>query len=145
MPVEIRGQRRDGWYVVPHHVEFRDLDAFGHVNNAVYFSYFEWVRSLLWFELTGFGAARDIGFIVAHASCDFRRQLDLERIDICARISELGTSSMVFLHEIRKNGGSDVAATGKVVVVMFDWASQSKVPISEGLRRKVAEWNADAS
>ena len=146
MPMSVGTARWErGWFVVPWQVIFRDIDAFGHVNNAVYFSYFEWARSLLWFELTGFGAARDIGFIVAHAACDFRRQLDLERIDICVRISELGNSSMVFLHEIRKNGGSDVAATGKVVVVMFDWASQSKVPISEGLRRKVAEWNADAS
>ena len=145
MAVEIRGERREGWYVVPHHVEFRDLDAFGHVNNAVYFSYFEWARALLWFELTGFGGARDIGFIVAHASCDFRRQLDLEPVDIYVRISEMGTSSMVFLHEIRKKNGSEVAATGKVVVVLFDWSSQTKVPIPEDLRRKVAEWSADAS
>ena len=145
MAVEIRGERRGGWYVVRHHVEFRDLDAFGHVNNAVYFSYFEWARALLWFELTGTGAARDIGFIVAHASCDFRRQIDLEPVDICVRIGEMGRSSLVFLHEIRKNGGSELAATGKVVVVMFDWTSQSKVAITDGLRRKVAEWSADAS
>ena len=145
MAVEIRGAWKDGWYIVPHHVEFRDLDAFGHVNNAVYFSYFEWARALLWFELTGFGGARDIGFIVAHASCDFRRQIDLEPVDICVRISEMGTSSMVFLHEIRKDGGNVVAATGKVVVVMFDWTTQSKVPIADELRRKVTEWIADAS
>ena len=145
MPVETRGEWRDGWYIVRHHVEFRDLDAFGHVNNAVYFSYFEWARALLWFELTGFGGARDIGFIVAHASCDFRRQIDLEPVDICVRIGELGNSSMVFLHEIRKNGGSELAATGKVVVVMFDWTSQSKMAITDELRRKVAEWSADAS
>lgn len=145
MPVEIRGERRGGWYVVPHHVVFRDLDAFGHVNNSVFFTYFEWARSLLWFELTGFGGARDIGFIVAHAACDFRRQLDLEPIDICVRISELGNSSMVFLHEIRKKNGNEVAATGKVVVVMFDWERQTKVTITDELRRKVTEWNADAS
>ena len=145
MAVELRGERRGGWYIVPHHVEFRDLDAFGHVNNATYFSYFEWARALLWFELTGTSTARDIGFIVAHASCDFRRQIDLEPIDICVRISEMGKSSIVFLHEIRKDGGSELAATAKVVVVRFDWESQSKLVISEELRRKVAEWNADAS
>ena len=145
MAVEIRGERRDGWYIVRHHVEFRDLDAFGHVNNAVYFSYFEWARALLWFELTTFGGARDIGFIVAHASCDFRRQLDLEPIELCVRVGEMGSSSMVFLHEIRKKNGNELAATGKIVVVMFDWALQSKVAISDGVRRKVTEWNADAS
>ena len=141
----MRGEWKSGWYVVPHHVVFRDLDSFGHVNNAVYFSYFEWARALLWFELTGTGAARDIGFIVAHASCEFRRQLDLEPIDICVRISEMGNSSIVFLHEIRKGGGGELAATGKVVVVRFDWITQSKMVITEELRRKVAEWTADAS
>lgn len=145
MAVETRGEWKSGWYVVPHHVEFRDLDAFGHVNNAVYFSYFEWARALLWFELTAFGGARDIGFIVAHASCDFRKQLDLEPIELCVRVGEMGSSSMVFLHEIRKKNGNEVAATGKVVVVMFDWALQSKVAISDELRRKVTEWSADAS
>ena len=145
MAVEIRGEWKSGWYIVPHHVEFRDLDAFGHVNNAVYFSYFEWARALLWFELTGTNRARDIGFIVAHASCDFRKQLDLEPIEICVRISETGNSSLTFLHEIRKKGGDEVVATGKVVVVLFNWERQSKMAVSDELRRKVTEWNADAS
>jgi acyl-CoA thioester hydrolase len=143
--VEIRGEWKSGWYVVPQHVVFRDLDSFGHVNNAVYFSYFEWARALYWFELTGSNRARDIGFIVAHASCDFRMQLDLEPIEICTRIGDMGSSSLVFLHEIRKNGGRDVAATGKVVVVLFDWERQAKLPIPDELRRKVTEWSGDAS
>src|SRR6185503_16990600 len=39
-----RGAWRDGWFVVPYHVMFADVDAYGHVNNAVYFKYFEWGR-----------------------------------------------------------------------------------------------------
>ncbi|HYR27943.1 MAG TPA: thioesterase family protein [Thermoanaerobaculia bacterium] len=142
---EFRGSWRDGWYVVPHQVIWRDLDAFGHVNNAVFFTYFEWARSLLWWELTGVRGAREIGFIVAHASCDFRRQLSLEPIDICVRIKDMRRTSLDFHHEIRKGGG-EVAATGLVTVVLYDWVSQSKMEISDELRRKVAEWTSvDAS
>jgi acyl-CoA thioester hydrolase len=139
VPEQFRGTWRDGWYVVPYHVLFRDIDAFGHVNNAVFFTYYEWGRTQLWFELTGGQTAYDIGFIVAHAQCDFRMQLAMEPIEIATRIGELRTSSIDFHCEIRKNNGNDVAATGKVVVVLFDWARRSKIPISDELRRKVAD------
>lgn len=128
---------KDGWYVVPYRVMFRDVDIFGHVNNAVYFTYFEWARTVLWFELNGGENARDINFIVARAEFDFRQQISMEPIEILVRIGEMRTSSLDFLCEIRKGNGRQVAAVGKVVVVLFDWNTQSKVAISDDLRRKV--------
>lgn len=144
VPEQFRGAWRDGWYVVPHQVEFRDVDAFGHVNNAVFFSYFEWARTLLWFEVAGFGGATDIGFIVAHAQCDFRQQIELEPIDICIRFGEMRNTSFDTHYELRKHDGA-VAATGKVTVVLFDWVQRAKVPISDELRRKMTECSRDAS
>ena len=129
---------RDGWYVVPYQVVFRDIDAFGHVNNAVYFTYFETARTLLWQELTGGRGPRDIGFIVARAECDFRQQIGMERIEIRVRIGEMRTTSLDFVYEIRKGGGEVLAATGKVVVVMFDWETNSKTPVSDEFKRRVA-------
>lgn len=139
VPENFRGSWRDGWYVVPHQVIFRDVDAYGHVNNAVFFTYFEWARTLLWFELTQFGGARDLGFIVAHAQCDFRMQIELEPIEICVRVGEMRNTSFDTLYEIRKNNGRDIAATGKVTIVLYDWERESKIPISDELRRKVNE------
>jgi len=128
---------RNGWFVVPWQVIFRDVDAFGHVNNAVYLTYFEWARAQLWFALTGAaGLPTDIGFIVARAEIDFKLQIGMEPIDICIRITEMRTTSFDTVYEIRKRGGS-VAATGKVVVVLFDWKAQTKMPISDELRQKV--------
>lgn len=138
IPNPFRGSWRNGWFVVPHHVLFSDVDAFGHVNNAVFFTYFEWGRTQLWFELTEWGGATDIGFIVARAECDFRQQLVMEPIEIWTRIGAIGNTSMEFLAEIRRNGGHEVAATGKVVVVLYDWARQSKIPVGDELRRKIA-------
>ncbi|MEO8382574.1 MAG: thioesterase family protein [Acidobacteriota bacterium] len=135
---QFRGTWRDGWYVVPHQVVFRDVDAYGHVNNAIFFSYFEWARTLLWFELAGYGGATDIGFIVAHAECDFKRQISLEPIEICIRYGEVRNTSFDTLYELRKNGGREVAATGKVTVVRFDWTTQTKIPIDDELRKKIA-------
>ncbi|HET7436420.1 MAG TPA: thioesterase family protein [Thermoanaerobaculia bacterium] len=133
-----RGEWKDGWFVVPYQVVFRDLDYFGHVNNAVFFTYFEWARTLLWFELLGGAASpRDISFIVARAECDFKAQIELEPIEIAVRISEMRNTSLDFVYELRKSRGEQIAATGRVVVVLFDWNSQSKVAIGDDLRRKV--------
>jgi acyl-CoA thioester hydrolase len=145
VPEQFRGAWRDGWYVVPHQVEFRDVDAYGHVNNAIFFSYFEWARTLLWFEVAGFGGATDIGFIVAHAQCDFRQQIELEPIDICVRFGEMRNTSFDTHYEIRKHNGAVLAATGKVTVVLFDWEQRAKMPISDELRRKMTECSRDAS
>jgi acyl-CoA thioester hydrolase len=132
----------DGWYIVPWQVIFRDVDAFGHVNNAVYLTYFEWARAQLWFALTGAaGLPADIGFIVARAEIDFKVQIEMEPIDICIRITEMRTTSFDTIYEIRKRGGS-VAATGKVVVVLFDWKAQTKMPISDELRQKARVFQA---
>ena len=132
-----RGQWRDGWLVVPYHVLFSDIDAFGHVNNAVFFTYFEWARTQMWLELTGREDVRGVTFIVARAECDFRLQLSLEPIEVRVRIQDMRTTSFDFVSEIRKTDGGALAATGKVVVVLFDRDKQSKVPISDALRSAV--------
>lgn len=137
------GEWRDGWYVVPHRVIFRDIDSFGHVNNAVYFTYFELARTDLWFALAGGENPRDVAFIVARAECDFRAQLGLEAIEIRVRIGELRNSSFDTDYEIRKSDGGQLAATGRVVVVLYDWETQSKVPISNELRSRIREFQQE--
>jgi acyl-CoA thioester hydrolase len=141
-PVHARAAWKDGWYVVPMHVIFRDLDAFGHVNNAVFFTYFEWARTEMWLELTGRSDVRGVTFIVARAECDFRLQLGLEPIEVRVRIDNMRNTSFDFVSEIRKTDGQQLAATGKVVVVLFDWEKQSKVPISDDLRASVNAFQA---
>ena len=134
---------KDGWYVVPYEVLFRDLDAFGHVNNAVFLTFFEWARTQLWFAITGGANARDISFIVARAECDFRAQVAMEPIDILVRIAEMRATSFDFVYEIRKTSDRQLAATGKVVVVLYDWKANVKVPIGEELRKRVNEFQRE--
>ena len=129
----------NGWFVVPWQVIFRDVDSFGHVNNAVYLTYFEWARAQMWFDLTGAqGKPEDVGFIVARAEIDFIAQIGMEPIDVCVRISEMRNTSFDTMYEIRLRDGK-VAAKGRVVAVLFDWQQQRKATISDELRQKVKE------
>jgi len=124
---------------MPIDVQFRDIDAFGHVNNATYFSFFEIARTRYWLELVRGRGAADVTFIVAHAECDFLRQVGLEPIEVLTRITELRNSSLDFIYEVRKSDGA-LAATGKTVVVFFDWETKSKRPITDEFRRRVEEF-----
>lgn len=126
-----------GWYIVPWQAIFRDIDTFGHVNNAVYFTYFELARTQMWLELTGGSKSTDVSFIVVRAECDFRQQISMEPIEIRVRIGDMRSTSFDTHYEIRTGGGRQLAATGKVVVVLFDWKKQSKTPITDELREKV--------
>ena len=126
-----------GWYVVPYQVMLRDLDSFGHVNNAIYFTFFEHSRTELWLRILGKTSPKDVNFIVARAECDFRQQLGMEPIELCVRIGEMRNTSIEFLHEIRRDDGRAIAATGRVVVVLYDWQAQSKLTITDELRRQV--------
>jgi acyl-CoA thioesterase FadM len=93
------------------------------------------------------GRATDIGFILARAECDrlqkaqLKKQLAMEPIEIATRIGEMRTSSIEFLCEIRKADGT-VAAIGRIVAVLFDWERQTKKPIGDDLRKKVAALQA---
>lgn len=142
-PVRAVSGWRDGWYVVPVDVTFRDVDSFGHVNNAVYLSYFEWARTQLWFAITGGRAPFDISFIVARAECDFRAQIAMEPIEVLVRISEIRTTSFDFVYEIRKADGFALAATGRVVVVLFNWKTNSKTAVDEALRRRIRSFQRE--
>jgi len=138
------GEWRDGWFAVPYRVIFRDIDSFGHVNNAVFLTYFELARTELWFAITGGANPFDISFIVARAEVDFRDQIGMEAIEIRVKIAEMRTTSFDFVYEIRKTNGFGLTATGKVVVVLFDWKKNAKIPIGDELRQKVRTFQKEA-
>jgi acyl-CoA thioester hydrolase len=133
---------RNGWYVVPHQVIFRDVDGFGHVNNAVFLTYFEIARNAMWLEIIGGTHWSHINFILARAEVDFRKQINMEEIEIRVRFGTIGRTSFETLYEIRKKNGDELAATGRAVAVLYDWARQSKIEISDELRRRVTEYAA---
>lgn len=135
----------NGWYVVPHEVTWQDLDAMGHVNNAVYFAYFEWARTKYWMEMIGSTEPSSLTFIVARAECDFRRELKMmELVHIRVRISEMRGSSLDFVYEVVKAASGEIAATGKVVVVLFSWEERRKIAIPDELRARVSAFQDEA-
>ena len=97
-------------------IRWSDLDAFGHVNNAVYATYLEECRDE-WLEgaLDGSDAAWD--FVIARLAIDFRRELRLDddAVLVRCRLARIGTSSVTTREEIL--AGDGVAAEAEAVLV----------------------------
>jgi acyl-CoA thioester hydrolase len=116
-------------------VRWRDVDALGHVNNAVYFNYLEQARLHYMREL-GFlpPNAIQVGIIIAEAGCRFKSPLRLgEQVTVRARVSEFRRTSFIFEYRIEGEDGR-LAATARTVQVCYDYEGQRPGPIPDEWR-----------
>ena len=109
-------------------VRFRDVDAMGHVNNAVFLTYIEEARIAY---LLRFGA-EVTQMILARAEIDFRAPLrDGDELEIGVRPAGVGTKSFELEYEVRS--ADAVAAEAKTVIVSFDYESGQSVDVPRAL------------
>jgi acyl-CoA thioester hydrolase len=109
-------------------VRFRDCDAMGHVNNAVYSTYLEEARIGVLGDL--------IAFILARVEIDFRSELRAgEEVEVRTRCSRIGTKSFDLEHVIEADGR--VVAEAKSVLVSYDYDRGQSVPVPAGLRERL--------
>jgi acyl-CoA thioester hydrolase len=120
-------------------IRWRDMDAYGHVNNAVYLNYLEECRDA-WVETT-LGSIADVwDFVLAHVGIDFRAQLtqdDGEVVVRCAAAS-IGRSSIRTREEIRKADGT-LSAEAEAVIVPRDPERGRSRPLTEQERALLQE------
>ena len=115
-------------------IRWSDVDAYMHVNNAVYATYFEECRDE-WVERT-LGAAGDSwDFVLARVAIDFRRELRLEdeEVTVSCALERIGNSSLTLREQIRTRDG-DLAAEAEAVLVARDRTIGRSRPLSEAER-----------
>ena len=114
-------------------VRFRDVDAMGHVNNAVFLTYLEEARIAFLLPL----GAEVTHMILARVEIDFRAPLRMgDEIEIGVRPSDLGTKSFELEYEVR--AGDRVAAEAKTVIVSFDYESGRSIELPDSWREALA-------
>ena len=126
-------------FSTPIQVRFRDLDALGHVNNAVYFTYMEHAR-FKYFEQLGLMAddVSSIGFIIAEATCQFKAPIKLStQLVVKARTSRIGNSSFSMDYRLEDEASGQVMATGRTINVAYDYAAGKSVPLPPDRRAAI--------
>ncbi len=123
-------------------VQWGDQDAFGHVNNLVYFRWFESAR-ITYFERIGvldIQAKTNTAIILASIQCDYRKQLTYpDRIFVGASVTRIGNSSMTVKHAIVSESNCDIAAQSESIVVFYDYQNQQSLRVPDELRQKIAK------
>ncbi|HSL23477.1 MAG TPA: thioesterase family protein [Vicinamibacterales bacterium] len=122
-------------------VRFRDCDALGHVNNAVYFTYMEQARFKHWRTLWGFGEDRfpDPGIILARAECDFRSPARVgEQLEVRLLLAGIGRTSFTYEYEIASAEDGRTIANARSVQVVYNYASSTPVPVPDLWRQLLA-------
>jgi len=115
-------------------IRWRDQDAYGHVNNAVYLTYLEEVRDE-WLERALGDSGDAWGYVTARVAIDFRRELTQDDDAIVARLwlKRIGTSSVTTREEIVTIGG-ELAAEAEAVLVARDSETGRSRPLSDAER-----------
>lgn len=120
-------------------VAWGEMDAFGHVNNVVYFRYFETAR-IAYMRALGeeFAQNSGVGPILASIGCRFKFPLTFpDTVRVGARVTELGADRFTTLHRIVSLRHGRIAAEGEGVVVTYDYATGKKAPMPDALRRAI--------
>ncbi|HZY41868.1 MAG TPA: thioesterase family protein [Anaerolineae bacterium] len=129
-------------FAAPISIRFRDLDAFGHVNNAVYFTYME-VARVDYFRQLGL-LADDFPspfFIIAEAACQFKAPILMTTpLSVRARVSRLGTSSFDMDYHFVDGATGRLLAVGRTVQVMFDYAAGRPVALPDRWRQTLSDF-----
>lgn len=120
-------------------IRFADIDAFGHVNNAIYLTYFEIARSSYWDEIIEWNWD-ELGIIIRRSLVDYLKPIHLnDEIYAYVKTSRIGNSSFDLDYILVKiiDGREEICTSGQTMCVTFDYKSKLSVPIPEKQRNKM--------
>ncbi len=121
----------------PIELRFSDLDAYGHVNSALYFTYLETARVKLFHDFFREVSNQGIFTVVARAECDFKIPILLhDELIVTLWVAKTGRSSFDLEYRLH-DSQEKVYATARTTMVCFDSINNVTVPIPESLRALV--------
>lgn len=131
--------------VVP--VAWGEMDAMRHVNNIVYFRWFESARVAYFARilLEGFSEHQGTSAILASTSCRYRAPLEYpDTVEVGARVIGFEEHGFQMRYEIWSRNLSRLAAEGEARIVTYDYAASAKVPLPADLRARIVALEAAA-
>lgn len=121
-------------------VLWNDMDAYGHINNIIYFRYFESAR-MAYFERIGFGyepGTAGPGPILAATDCRYKVSLTHpDTIDIGARISAIEHDSFTMHYAVFSRHHGRIAAQGTAKIVVLNYALRTRTPLPDAIRERI--------
>ena len=122
-------------------VRWGDMDAYGHVNNAVFSTYFETAR-MKFFERVGVvkdGGRAQVAPAIVSATINFRQQVHYPaELEAGIRCVKVGNTSFTLEHHLFRAGTDEVVADGTSVIAWVDYAEGKAVSLPGPLREALS-------
>lgn len=126
---------------IPVNIRFKDIDAMGHVNNAVYITYFEEGRKEFLIQVLGVADPSEYSMILATIQCEYLKPLQItDDVMLETWLSEIKTRSFKFKYRIYCPGTDITFAKGESVMVAYDYRKKASVPVSEEFLSKTNDY-----
>ena len=123
-------------------IRWSDMDEMRHVNNAVYLTYFEQARVYYFHECCQWNW-QEIGVILANSHIEYLKPVVFPNpTHVYVRTSKLGNKSfeLQYLMTSTINGVEELTTTGYTTMVMFDYPSNTTVPMPDFLRERIKKY-----
>lgn len=122
-------------------VAWGEMDAFGHVNNVVFFRYFESVRIAYFRAICPDGIGKDgLVPILASTECNYRMPVYFPDTLVGeASISHVGTSSFTMVYRLTSKEQDAVVAEGKAVVVNVNPETGKSEALSDKIKQRISK------
>jgi len=136
MPEQPKHLRRDYKHFQPITTRWHDNDIYGHVNNVVYYGFFDTAVNNYLIQQGGLDIQDGdiVGFVVSSA-CDYFASIAYpELIEVGLRVAKLGNSSVQYELAIFREGEQEACAAGRFVHVFVERASNRPTAIPPRLR-----------
>jgi len=125
----------------PLQVRFRDTDAFGHVNNAVFFTYIELARIRYLLDvLQPPEPFERMPLILARVELDFRSPIMFgEDVEVATRVDRIGRSSIAMSHRMTAAQDARLVGEAQSVLVTYDYAVARPMPVPDEWRARISQ------
>ena len=131
---------RDDFLVTwPIQTRWEDNDHYGHINNAVYYSYFDSAVNGWLIDVTGTDVRElpQIGVVVS-SRCEYLRSLSFpDAVEVGLAVGRVGTTSITYRLAVFRVGDAEPRALGEFVHVYVDSDGRTPVPIPDPIRHAV--------
>ncbi len=119
----------------------RDLDGFGHVNNAVYLTYMENARVAYLREVLGVRRLEDVRNVMASVTVEFQAPASFgDRLEVGVRCEQVGTKSFALRYAVAREDGTPLA-TATSAQVMYDFDTARAIPVPSAWRRALEAYD----
>jgi acyl-CoA thioester hydrolase len=127
-------------------IRWRDMDAFKHVNNAVYLTYLEEARDEWLVDALGNGFMLN-SFVLARCAIDYRSSLtqDDGEVTIELRLARVGRSSIATSERMYAQSDGRLAAEAEAVMVHYDPQTGDSSPLPEDMAERFRRWAEPAA